>query len=159
MDTIVPPDLTTGAPVSPEQAADLANLAAMIEPDPVLPGEPGTPPATDYTTEASGAVEMLAALIVGYEPKCLPLWDDPRKAGIAAALAPVMEKYNFSLGKIPPEITLLIIIAPPLYQSSKIIAEGMNKREAEAKPAALVAEAGAAPTGATHDAAMMGLAL
>jgi hypothetical protein len=127
MAAVIPkPDVTTGDPVSPEQAADLAALQAQI--DGAAPAAaPAEPQGPDFNTEATSLVDMVAAMICGYEPKCLPLWGDDRKQGIAAALVPVMEKYNFTLGNIPPEITLLIMVGPPLYQSSKIIAEGMNK--------------------------------
>lgn len=161
MDVIREPDVTTGAPVSPEQAADLAALRAHIAPDESATA-PQEPAALDYATEASAMVDMFAALVTGYEPKTLPIWDEPRKAGVSAALAPVLEKYAFTLGNIPPEFYLLVVIGPPLYQSSKIIAEGMNAKPAA--PARVIAQAGQAPgsnavSTATHSPEMMGLEL
>lgn len=128
------PDTTTGAPVSNEQAADFAALQAMASGDPAAPAPAADPDVPDYSVEAAGMVDMVAALIVGYEPKCAPHWGDDRKANISAALAPVLEKYNFTLGNIPPELTLLVMAAPPLYLSMRIIADGMNNAKPPAAP-------------------------
>lgn len=125
------PDVTTGAPASPEQAADLAALHAHASADPTAPAPAPEPEAVNYAIEAAGMVDLCAALICGYEPKCLPHWGDDRKAGITAALSPVLEKYDFTLGSIPPELTLLVMAAPPLYLSMRIIADGMNKQAAQ----------------------------
>lgn len=160
-------------PASPalEQLSGLAAqtdaTAYQVENPAAAPGAEPSPGAPDYTTEAKAMTDMVAAMICGYEPKCLPLWDEDRKAGIAAALAPVMEKYSFTLGAIPPEITLLIMVGPPLYQSSRIIAESMNRHpEPKRKDAGGVhaggvsapdQPTGAAATGATHSVDMMAL--
>lgn len=142
-------------------AAQADSAVALVE-NPVAADAAQDPAAPDYATEASALVDMVAAMICGYEPKCLPLWGDDRKAGISAALAPVMEKYNFTLGAIPPEITLLIMVGPPLYQSARIIADGMNKQQAKPQdPSAPVAapEPGAnAVATETHSPEMMSLA-
>ena len=48
-----------------------------------------------------------------------------------------MEKYGVSFGALPPEFTLLLVAGPPLYQSSKLIGDAIQKkrREAEKKAA------------------------
>jgi hypothetical protein len=141
---------------SPEQAADLAALQAHIAPGAEEQNliEPVGP---DFGTEASQMTDLVAAMITGYEPKTLHIWDEPRKAQIAASLAPVLEKYNFTLGNIPPEFYLLMLVGPPLYQSSKIIADGMNRREVQAAPPPPVMQSNGAPNGATHSPEMMSL--
>lgn len=114
---------------------DNANGAPIVGTD----GEvlPPPPPPRDYMIEAAGAVDTFAALAVGYAPKAADLWDTEAKNRITAALAPVMEKYNFSLGALPPELTLLIVAGPVLYQTSRVIASQMADQRAKAKPPAV----------------------
>ena len=111
---------------------DAANGAPLVD---QTTGEvlPPAPPPRDYMTEAAGAVDTFAALAVGYAPKAADLWDAEAKQRITAALAPVMEKYNFSLGALPPELTLLIVAGPVLYQTSKIIGAQMAEQKVKAK--------------------------
>lgn len=91
------------------------------------------PMGPDYMIEARGAVDMFAALVVGYAPKAADVWTDQAKHRTAAALAPVMEKYAFSFGSMPPELTLLIVAGPLLWQSSRIVAAQMAEEKAKAK--------------------------
>lgn len=161
---ITPPDVTT-AKQAPNAGLDqLEGIAAAADmgtaqvenPGADLPGQ--TPPGPDYGTEAAAMVDMIAALVTGYEPKTAPHWGDQRKAGIVAALVPVMQKYNFTMGNIPVELTLLVMAGPPLYMSMKIIAEEMKIRAArevkEAKPAQ---DVDGTTQGGQHSAEMMGL--
>lgn len=87
----------------------------------------------DYMTEAAGAVEMFSALVVGYAPKAASVWTDGAKQRTAAALAPVMEKYGFTFGAMPPELVLIVTAGPLLWQSSKIVAEQMREERAQAE--------------------------
>lgn len=97
-------------------------------------GEGGelAPQGPDYMIEARGTVDMFTAMVVGYAPKCESVWTEPAKARTAAALAPVMEKYGFSFGAMPPELTLLIVAGPLLWQSSRIVAAQMADDKAKA---------------------------
>lgn len=90
----------------------------------------------DYLTEARGMVDVFAAMAVGYAPKAEAVWTEPAKARTAAALAPVLEKYAFSLGAMPPELTLIIVAGPLLWQTSKLVAAQMADDKAKAKPKA-----------------------
>lgn len=145
----------------------LAGLAAAtdaavntVENPAGVPGAPAAPAAPDFVTEANGMVDMVVALITGYEPRAVPLWSAARKAGVSAALVPVLQKYNFTLGNMPPEITLLVMAGPPLYQSMKIIADGMQPKAAPDAAAVVVKpveNGGAAVEGGTHSVAMMRL--
>lgn len=132
------------------------------------PGEDGqggelVPMGPDYMLEARGTVDMFAALVVGYAPKAESVWTDQAKQRTAAALAPVMEKYGFSFGNMPPELTLLIVAGPLLWQTSRIVAAQMADEKAKAakdKPAkpdqaatvADVMDKAAQPTGQPEDA-------
>lgn len=90
------------------------------------------PQGPDYFIEARGTVDMFTAMIVGYAPKCESVWTEPAKARTAAALAPVMEKYGFNFGAMPPELTLIIVAGPLLWQSSRIVAAQMAEDKAKA---------------------------
>jgi len=90
-------------------------------------------PPVDYYRESRGAVDFFAALIVGYCPSCADVWDSGTKERVSAALAPVMEKYGVTLGALPPELTLLIVAGPPLYQSSRLVAEHTQRKREEAE--------------------------
>ena len=124
-----------------EGLANEADTGAKLL-DPVDPNAPPPPAVIDHAAEARGLVDMLGALITGYSPACGPLWNADTKARIAEAAAPVMVKYNFSMGGMPPELVLLIVAGPVLYQSSKIVAHQMN---AEKKAAADVQDVRAKP--------------
>ena len=96
------------------------------------------PQGPDYMTEARGAVDLFATMVVGYAPKAESIWTEPAKARTAAALAPVLEKYGFSFGAMPCELTLIIVAGPLLWQSSRIVAAQMAEDKAKAakdKPA------------------------
>lgn len=120
-----------------------------------------TPPGTDgagsveatgpdYLTEARGTVDMFTAMMVGYAPKCESVWSEPAKARTAAALAPVMEKYGFNFGAMPPELTLIIVAGPLLWQSSRIVAAQMADDKAKAAKDKPKADPSDPLTRATH---------
>lgn len=169
MDAVIAkPDLTTGPPAQNAELDQLTtsiaatDAAASGAANTAMPSAPAAP-AINYAHEAEAMTEMLAALITGYEPRTIAIWDKERKACVAAAVAPVMEKYNFTVGAIPPEIILIVVAGPPLYQSSKIIAEGMKPRQltqpqqgASAASDALVVQGQESGT-VTHSEAMMQL--
>lgn len=85
--------------------------------------------------EAAGAVDMLGAMICGYSPACAPLWSPETKQRMAASVAPVMEKYGFSFGAMPCELTALVVCGPVLYQSARIIGAQMAEDKAKAEQA------------------------
>lgn len=88
----------------------------------------------DYAIEARGTVDMITAMIVGYAPKTESVWTDAAKGRVAMALAPVLEKYGFSFGSMPCELTLAIVAGPLLWQSSRIVAAQMAEDKAKAQP-------------------------
>lgn len=87
----------------------------------------------DYLHESRGAVDMFAALVIGFCPTCATVWDHGTKDRVAGALSPVMEKYGVSFGALPPEILLVIIAGPPLYQSARLVASHLADKKAEAE--------------------------
>lgn len=113
----------------------LATDAEALPPQAEQPqiGEDGQPlpPPPDFATEAAGAVDMFAALVVGWCPKAETIWTTETKGRIAGALVPVMEKYGFTFGNMPPEIMLIVVAGPPLWQSSRLVAEQINAERAE----------------------------
>ena len=110
--------------------------AGAIALDPQAQQEEAAQAGPDYGTEARGAVDLFAAMVCGYAPKAESVWNEGAKARTAAALAPVMEKYGFTLGNLPPELTLAIVAGPLLWQSSKIVAAQMAQEKSQAKPQA-----------------------
>ena len=94
------------------------------------------PQVADYATEARGAVDMFSAMVVGYAPKTQTVWTESAKTRTAMALAPVMEKYGFTFGALPPELTLMIVAGPLLWQSSRIVAAQMAEEKAKNEPPA-----------------------
>lgn len=102
-------------------------------------GTLGAPPPVDYATEAAGAVDMFAALVNGYCPNTEPLWSAAVRIRVSGALAPVMEKYQFTFGNLPPELTFIIVAGPVLWQTSRVVAAQMAAEKAttvKAKPEA-----------------------
>lgn len=88
----------------------------------------------DFGQEAAGMVEMVTGLLVGYAPGTAAIWTPEAKQRTAAALVPVMEKYGFSFGALPPEITLLVVAGPLLWQSSRVVAAQIEADKAKAAP-------------------------
>lgn len=111
-------------------AAD-SSLGAIDNPGQPLGEGAQVQQGPDYRTAAAGMVEMFAAMACGYAPEAGPIWTPDAKARTAEALAPVLEKYSIDLGAMPPEITLLIVAGPLLWQTAKII--GMKNQAARAK--------------------------
>lgn len=125
-----------------------ADAVAIPVPPPVDENGQPLPPPPDYATEAAGAVDFFAAMATGYCPKAEPIWSPACKGRVAAALVPVFEKYNFTMGGMPPEFALLLVAGPPLYQTSRLIAAQIaaDRAEAAAKnPAPAEDKTGAEP--------------
>lgn len=114
-------------------AADAEAIPATPEAPPVDENGQPLPPPPDFSTEAAGAVDMFSALVVGYCPKAESIWTPETKGRIAGALAPVMEKYGVTFGSLPPEVMLLIVAGPPLWQSSRLLAEQINADREKAR--------------------------
>lgn len=117
------------------RAAEI-DKAAGVSPEQIESQErgPDAEPAAavaDYLGESRGAVDMMAALLVGFCPACETLWDADTKNRVAASLAPVMEYHGFTFGNAPPHLMLAIVAGPPVWASAKLIsAHVAEKRQA-----------------------------
>jgi hypothetical protein len=87
------------------------------------------PQGPDFAQEAGLMVDMFASLVGGFSDKAGQLWTDQKRALVASSLAPVLVKYNFSLGAMPVELGFLIAAGPVLWQTSRIIAAEMQAKE------------------------------
>lgn len=138
------PDTTTPTPLD-----HLDDLAAQVDADTTGTLPDGTliadqPAPTDYQTEAARTVDMIAAMIGGYCAPAGDLFTDDKKRAVVGALVPVMVKYQFSLGALPCELTLIIVAGPLMYQASKLVANQMRQEQAKAqasKPAQVARQA------------------
>lgn len=122
----------------------LDSLAAQVDADTSGTLPDGTliadqPAPVNYAMEAAATVDTIAALVGGYCPTAGALWDNDRKAAVTQALAPVLEKYGITLGALPPELTLIIVAGPLLYQTSKAVAMQINTDRQKASPAKVAA--------------------
>ena len=99
-----------------EAFPDVPELPPVDENGDPLPAPP------DYNTEAAAAVDIFAALLIGVCPEAVAVWTDDTKDRVAAALAPVLEKYGVTIGNLPPELMLAIVAAVPLAQSMRMLA-------------------------------------
>jgi hypothetical protein len=84
-------------------------------------------PAMSFDEEAAMAVDMIADMAVAYDPAIAQFWPDKTKRKCAVALGKVLKKYNFSLFR-SPEIVLVFVMGPPLWNTSKAIAQIMNEK-------------------------------
>jgi hypothetical protein len=106
------------------QAREAINPGAAAAEAAALPAVP------DYHTEARGTVEFFGAMLEGYAPGAG--FKPPQVDAMAAAVAPVMEKYGFTLGGMPCELVALIVCGPILYTSAKVVAAKIKADQAEA---------------------------
>lgn len=127
------PKATTPTPLD-----HLDDLAAQVDADTTGTLPDGTliadqPEPTNYATEAAATIDMIAAMIGGYCAPAGALFTDDKKRAVVAAMVPVMEKYSFSLGALPCELTLIIVAGPLMYQASKLVANQMRQEQAQAQ--------------------------
>jgi len=115
----------------PPELAQIAAEAAAIEPAETQIDEQGQPIAeavpVDYLVDARGITDILATSLGAIYPRTEKVLTDETRGKFAAALAPVMEKYGFSLGSVfgrwGAEINLAFVVAGMAVPLSKAIAE------------------------------------
>lgn len=102
---------------------------------PVDPNAPPEPPGREE--QARDMVNAFVGLAAGYAPEVQNHWPEAQIQASAAVIAPLLEKYNFSLTNIPPELMAIIVLGPPLYQTAKVIARKIesDRRQEKAVPA------------------------
>jgi hypothetical protein len=82
--------------------------------------QPGGPP--NYMLAAQQCVDMFVAMLTGYCEPAAALWTAEKKSNVALSLAPVMEKYKFTLDTMPVELGFLLVAGPLLFQSARMVA-------------------------------------
>jgi len=122
--------------VSAAQGADIERIERLITDEPV-PGDENSladdavenlvtgETVLSYSEEAEMAVDLFVEMATAYEVKVAALWPVSTRRKVAAALAAVLKKYNFSLLR-SPEIALIVVAGPVLFKTSKMIAENIN---------------------------------
>lgn len=144
----------TAAGLSAEDAALIAQGAALdaeAAPQPIdaATGQPIAP--TDYGTEAAMLLSTLVLIAAPFFPSIPRIWTDAKRKAVAAAAAPVMEKYGFTLGDFmgayKEEITLLVVAGPVILETIDGIKADRAAAKATDKPTPTAAP-GADLTGA-----------
>lgn len=97
-----------------------AALDAEAAPQPIdAQGAPIAP--TDYGTEAAMLVSTLVLIAGPFFPSIPKIWTDAKQKAVAAAAAPVLEKYGFTMGDFmgawKEEITLLVVAGPLVLET------------------------------------------
>lgn len=74
-------------------------------------------PQADYDGDARKLVEMVASFLGGLSPNARALWSDEQCTQIAGVLKLVMEKHQWTLEDLSPELKLLLVAGPTLLAS------------------------------------------
>lgn len=126
----------------PELAQIEAEAAAMTAAASPIPGQETAAPAeqpVDYLTDAQGIVDMGAAALGAWYPRTEPVLNDAARGKLAAAVAPVMEKYGLTLGALFGRWGAEINLAFALVSLGVPIAKAISADRAEQKAAQLAA--------------------
>ncbi len=135
------------APASADDAAligRMASLDAQATPEQPQVDAAGQPVAPmDFPGEAKMLISTLVLIAGPFFPSVPKVWTAEKQAAVAAAAAPVMEKYGFTLGDFmgayKEEIALLFVAGPLVLETI----DGIKAdRAAKAKPAAPAADLG-----------------
>jgi hypothetical protein len=133
------------AALSPELAALAAEGAALEAATAPAPapeigsdGQPVPPPdPVDYMGDARGIIDIAAESLAAFYPSTAPILNDEKRNKIAAAAAPVMEKYGLSVGgflaKFGPEIGLCFALAQVAIPLANAIRADRAAAAAEAR--------------------------
>jgi hypothetical protein len=104
---------------------DLADQAAQLDQAPA-PDHPGPPaPAgdgADWMSEARDCVELLRSFLVTLYPATAAVWTDQACARLTAVTAPVLQKYDLTLGRFGPEIAFAVVALPLISRTREAIA-------------------------------------
>jgi hypothetical protein len=139
--------LTTENPAAlPPELAALQAEAIALEGEQAAPaaeagqGAAPTPPV-DYLADSKGLVDIAAESLAAFYPSTASILSPDKRARIAAALAPVLEKYGLDMtaifGKWGAEIGLGFALAPiaiPLAQAIRADKEKAERAQLAAAP-------------------------
>lgn len=132
-------------------AESAATIAAATPPDPNAPPPPAPPPGSSEV--AADIVNSFAELVTSYAPDAAEIWTAKNREMSAAVLAPLVEKYNFSLERIPPELIAAFVIGPLLWKTSTAVGDKLKADRAEKAAAKRLATGGGAAAPAAADGA------
>lgn len=115
----------TSTPATDPQAAALLGAAAALDQQaapPEIDPATGQPPApVDYAGEAGMLIGFAVTTAATFWPSVKEVWTDANQKAVAAAAAPVMEKYGFTLGDFmgayKEEIGLLFVAGPLILKT------------------------------------------
>jgi hypothetical protein len=122
------------------------NEAATASAPPKDPNAPPEPEVLTSEQEAARQVDTIGALICGYADKAAPLWTKEKKEQYVKVWTPLVEKYNFSLSALPPELVAAFVLGPALAMSAKAVIDQV--KEDKAMAAAMLGKNPAAPAAA-----------
>ena len=106
---------------------------AIDNPGVEAPQPEAAPAGPDYLGEATMIVDVCTAIVVGMVPPAATIWTPEVKGRVSMAMAPVLEKYNFTVGDIPPELGLAVALVPPMLQTYKLYVEVAKAARAKQK--------------------------
>ncbi len=138
-------------PADPEIAALIAQGAALdaaAAPAPVDPaGNPVAP--VDYRNEAAELVDLVCSSAEAIFVDTGLQFSEPTRAKLAAAWAPVMEKYGLTgaglFGEYQAEVGAAIVTVPVFLAARKVVLSHRGKAEAAAGEVKPIDFAGADP--------------
>lgn len=120
------PAAITPAHILAEAAADLPPAPGA---DPAA-APAAAPPAVDPHAEAVDLVEFAGSLFFPVYPSLVPVYPPDVRKRIAAALAPLMVKYGWSMSGFGPEVIFGLTIVPLIAPTVQAI-----RADRQAKPA------------------------
>lgn len=124
-----------------EAAADITRAVDGVSAQLGAPGAVSQPAPVDYLAEAKNLIEFAHGLYVPLFPSLEKVYTPDVRARIAAAAAPVMQKYSFDLGaffgRFGPEIGLVMVVVPLVPPTITAVRADRAARDAEksTKPA------------------------
>lgn len=132
------------ADLSAEDAALIAQGAALdaeASPPPVDPATGAPVAPVDFASEAAMLVSTVVLIAAPFYPSVKRIWTPEKQTAVASALAPVMEKYGFSMGDFmgawKEEIALAFVAGPLVLETiDGIKADRAAAKKAAAAPAA-----------------------
>lgn len=137
--------LTENPAELPAELAQIQAEAAALEPPPAAAGQADAAPAVpvDYVAEARGVVDIAAELLATVGPRTEAALTEERRARIAGAAGPLMQKYGLSLGVVferwGAEINFLfaaVVVGRPIAAAINAdLSESRAEKGAEQRPA------------------------
>lgn len=141
----------TATPAADPQAAALLGAAAALDQQaapPEIDPATGQPPSpVDYAGEAAMLIGFAVTTAGTFWPSVKEVWTDANQKAVAAAAAPVMEKYGFTLGdfmgQYKEEIGLLFVAGPLILKTVDAVEKDKRAAlDAKRRPAAAAPDAG-----------------